>query len=43
MASHAVKKASWSALVGEDSQCIFIRGATGLEHESSVSVFGSPV
>ena len=41
--SHATKKVSWTAIVGDDSQCIFIRGASGTDTDASVSVFGSPV
>ena len=43
IASHSSKKASWAQLAGDETHCLFIRGAGGSDIESSSSIFSSPV
>ena len=43
IASHTSKKMAWMALAGEESHCMFIRGASGNEADSSSTIFSSPV
>ena len=43
IASHTSKKMAWMALAGEESHCMFIRGASGNDADSSSTIFSSPV
>ena len=42
IASHTSKKVDWASIAGDESQCVFIRGASGSDGDENPTIFASP-